>query len=294
MSESHERWYPTKRGDDQTLHELISLEDHIVISNPHQRNGKGGRPALVINNKKFLVQNLTQSVISIPWGVEIVWAVLTPRNITSESTIKKIVVGSLYCKPGSKKKTALLDHISEVYHMINKLYKQSVHWILAGDFNELKTGKILEISPNLRQVVTFPTRYNPPAILDKIITSLHKYYQVPDIKPPLDNDPDKNGKPSDHTIVEMKPISSINNKPARETHEITYRPITEAGMQNMQEWFQQGELDDGSHDNVHQSAKDLMDLLRKKTNDFFPLKKRKISSDNQPFFTEHLAKLKRK
>ena len=104
LSESHERWYPTKRGDDQTLNELISLEDHIVISNPHQRNGKGGRPALVINNKKFLVKNLTQSVISIPWGVEIVWAVLTPRNITSESTIKKIVVGSLYCKPGSKKK----------------------------------------------------------------------------------------------------------------------------------------------------------------------------------------------
>ena len=226
--------------------------------------------------------------------MEIVWAVLTPRNIISESTIKKIVGGSLYCKPGSKKNPALLDHISEVYHMLNKLYKQGVHWILAGDFNELKTEKILEISPNLRQVVTLPTRYNPPAILDKIITSLHKYYQDPDIKPPLDNDPDKNGKPSDHTIVEMKPISSINNKPARETHEIIYRPITEAGMQNMQEWLQQGELDEGSHDNVHQSAKDLMDVLRKKTNDFCPLKKIKISSDNQPFFTEHLAKLKRR
>ena len=40
LSERHERWYPTKRGDDQTLNELISLEDHIVISNPHLRNGK--------------------------------------------------------------------------------------------------------------------------------------------------------------------------------------------------------------------------------------------------------------
>ena len=136
ISESHERWYPTKRGEDQTLNELISLEDHIVISNPNQRKGKGGRPALVINNKKFHVLNITQSIIPIPWGVEIVWGILTPLNITSESAIKKIVVGSLYCKPGSKKKTALLDHISEVYHILNKRYNQGLHWILAGDFNE--------------------------------------------------------------------------------------------------------------------------------------------------------------
>ena len=51
MSESHERWYPTKKGDDQTLNELIKLDDHIVISNPNQRKGKGGRPALIVNNK---------------------------------------------------------------------------------------------------------------------------------------------------------------------------------------------------------------------------------------------------
>ena len=86
----------------------------------------------------------------------------------------------------------------------------------------------------------------------------------------------------------------MNNKPARETHEIKYRPITEAGMQNMQEWLQQGELDEGSHDNIHQSANYLIDLLRKKTNDFFPLKKRKISGDNNSLFTEHLAKHKRR
>ena len=107
LSESHERTYPTKNGDKQTLSEIIDLDDYIVISNPFQRKDKGGRPALVINNQKYQVQNLTQTDISIPWGVEIVWAVLTPLNNTFESSIQKIIVGSLYCKPGSHKKKLL-------------------------------------------------------------------------------------------------------------------------------------------------------------------------------------------
>ena len=295
MSESHERWYCTNRGEDQTLENIINLEDHIVISNPSQRKGKGGRPALVINNVKYTVQNLTQSEIVIPWGVEIVLAVITPLNVTQESKIQKIVLGSLYCKPGSKKKTALLNHISEVYQILNGKYNKGLHWILAGDFNDLKIQSILDITPSLKQVVTQPTRFNPPAILDKIITSLHNYYQVPEVKPPLDNDPDKNGKPSDHNIVEMRPVNVVNNKPARSTTEFTYRPITERGMQQMQEWFESRELNVSSHgENPHERAEEIMKVLKEKTNEFFPTKTRKIRSDNQPFFNEKLATQKRK
>ena len=41
-----------KKGENQTLNELISLKDHVVISNPNQRKGKGGRHAVVINKNK--------------------------------------------------------------------------------------------------------------------------------------------------------------------------------------------------------------------------------------------------
>ena len=61
--------------------------------------------------KKFIVENLTQTVLSIPWGVEAVWAVLTPKNINNSSKVKKIMVGSIYSKPDSRKKSILLDHI---------------------------------------------------------------------------------------------------------------------------------------------------------------------------------------
>ena len=84
LSESWER-------ENLRLDQIITLEDHQIISNVYQRTGVGGRPAIIVNNKKFLVENLTNTVVNIPYGVEIVWALLTPRNITPTSIIKKIV-----------------------------------------------------------------------------------------------------------------------------------------------------------------------------------------------------------
>ena len=47
ISESHDR-------DKKRLEDNIILDDHTVISNIYQRsvNEKGGRPALIVNNKK--------------------------------------------------------------------------------------------------------------------------------------------------------------------------------------------------------------------------------------------------
>ena len=78
MSESWER-------EELTLNEVIKLNDYSIISNVFQRKGQGGRPAIIANTKKFHVENLTQTVIDIPWGVEAVWAVLTPKNVTNAS-----------------------------------------------------------------------------------------------------------------------------------------------------------------------------------------------------------------
>ena len=70
-----------------------------------------------------------------------------------------------------------------------------------------------------------------------IATITTAYYQEPKILPPLDNDPDKNGKPSDHNIVIMSAINVINNKPARTTKEVICRPLTEAGYSKMEDWL---------------------------------------------------------
>ena len=187
MSESWER-------PEFTLSELIQLEDFTVISNPHQRVGVGGRPALVINTKHYYVRNLTNSLIEIPWGVEATWAILTPKNVTIASKIQKIAVCSLYCKPNSKMKTRLLDHISVAYSIISSKFPTGLHFILAGDTNELKLDSILQLSPRMKQMVVWITRMDPPRMLDPIITTLGCYYHVPESLAPLGAFPTLMGK----------------------------------------------------------------------------------------------------
>ena len=93
------------------------------------------------------------------------------------------------------------------------------------------------MSSSLCQVVKVITRTNPDAILDKIVTTLEKFYLPPYTLPPLDNDEPGNGKPSDHLIVVWRPINQLEDyKPEQKV--ITYRPMPESGMAQFKIWLQ--------------------------------------------------------
>ena len=288
LSESWER-------ENLTLENVINIENFKVISNVSQRSGSGGRPAIIVNTQKYQVENLTQSIVSIPWGVEAVWAVLTPKNVSNDSKIQKIVVGSIYSKPDSRKKTLLLDHITQVYSQMNTKYKKGLHWLICGDTNELKLDPILQLNPNMKQVVQNPTRLDPPRILDPIITTLSDFYQLPECLEPLDADPESNGKPSDHLMVVMEPISQINNKPGRTKKSFTFRPFTEDRLQKMHEWIEQESWVKVAHEtSAHLKMEMFQNILVKKYQECFPEKTRTVSSDDQPFYTQKLENLKRR
>ena len=155
ISESHDR--ESKRLEDHMI-----IPTHTIISNLYQRNikEKGGCPAIVANKDKYTIENLPNTSINIPWGVEVTWALLTPKNVPKDSIIKKIFLVALYVKPGSKKKTVTTNHIAEVYNCLNTKYGKGTFWILAGDTNELKLGPILALSSKLKSVVKKPTRIN--------------------------------------------------------------------------------------------------------------------------------------
>ena len=288
MSESWERDY-------LPLNRIIKLEDHTVISNVSQRSGKGGRPAIIANSRKFYVQNVTNTLVQIPWGVEAVWCVLTPKNVTHNSKIQKIACCAIYSKPSSNRKTLLLDHISDAYNVLSTKYGRGLHFIMAGDTNDLKLDSILSLSPNLVQIVRNWTRLNPPAILDPVIMTLSHLYQEPLCLEPLDADPDKNGTKSDHRIVLGKPINIIDNKCARQTREVKIRPFPESGICKLRDWFI-----DQTWDNVykvesaHDKAQNFQNILMEKLEEIFPEKSRKINSDDQPWVTFKLKKLDRK
>ena len=279
MSESWERQY-------LPLHDLLKLEDHTVISNVNQRVGVGGRPAIIANHRKFHVQNITNTLVQIPWGVEAVWGVLTPKNVTHNSKIQKIVCCAIYSKPDSKKKTLLLDHISDAFNILNTKYGRGVHFIFAGDTNDLKLDNILSLSPSLVQIVKQWTRMAPPAILDPVIMSLSNLYQEPVCLEPLDADEDKVGTKSDHRIVIARPITVINNRCTRQTRVVRVRPFPRSAIEKMKEWFIDMAWDAVYNEvSAHQKAEKFQDILMAKLSQIFPEKLRKINSDDQPWVT---------
>ena len=82
------------------------------------------------------------------------------------------------------------------------------------------------------------------------------------VLPPLDSDPDKDGKPSDHKIVKMKPINTIDNISARNKRQVTFRPTPKSGLDKVVKW-----ADEQKWENVinvtltHHKASNLQDTL---------------------------------
>ena len=288
MSESWERY-------NFTLDELVKLENYKIISNVHQRLSVGGRPAIFVNESKYDVMNLTNTHINIPWGVEAVWCLLTPKITTNDSKIQKIAVCSFYSKPNSRKKSLLLDHISEAYHWLKTKYPKGLHFVIGADSNDLKLDNILSLDKNFVQMVRKPTRFNPPAILDPVITSLSSYYQEPEILRPLDSDQDQMGSQSDHMIVLVTPINTINNQSARYQRIIRVRPLTTSGLNLFKSWLVDHDWSNvTSAVTVHEKAKIFQDELVRQLEICLPEKELKISSVDQPWFTSKLKKIDRR
>ena len=174
-------------------------------------------------------------------------------------------------------------------------YGQGLQFIIAGDTNRLNLSPILNLSPSLKQVVQTATRLNPPVILDPIITTMKKLYQPPVTKPPLNNDEDKQGKPSDHLVVVMYPINAQLGCPPRQTRIVECRPLPQSGINKMGEWIQKQTWNEIYQcNNANQKAEMLQSMLLRKLDEFLPVKSTKFTSDDKPWATYQIKELDRK
>ena len=283
----------TWERQNQPLDKLFErLDNYVVVSNPFVRKGAGGKVAVIVNSAKFKVD---KPDIAIPWGVEAVITILTPVEVNNSSVVKRIAAVAFYSKPASRKKTVLLDFLAETYHFISAQYSGEIKWIFAGDKNELNISDVLNLSPELKQCVDQPTRLTPPAVIDVVITDLHPWYQRPVCEAALDVDEDAVGAPSDHLMVVMQPVSNFHNKKNRLKKHVEYRPLNELGYNTMGE-----RLKCYSWDNVKsiKAASDQMETFQNELfnmfTESFPLKSKTFFTETQPFYTDKLAKLKRK
>ena len=268
MSESWDR-------DSLGLETVIHMDGFRVIKNVLQRKGKGGKPALIIKESNYFIKELCPDVITVPPGVEAVWALLTPKSGGSKANIRHIAVCSYYYTVKTTR-SQFIDHISEAFNILCAKYSPGLEFILAGDTNRLNMKSILNLSPNLKQQVKVPTRMNPDAILDTITSTLSAYYQDPFTLAPLDNDNPNNGKPSDHLIVVWKPINASVPK-TKVYKEVSYRPLPESGLLLFGNWLKSQSWDTVSmSETAHEKAKNLQNLLLEGIDNFLPVKNVRI------------------
>ena len=271
------------------ISDLIDIEGYRWVKNVVQRKRKGGKPAILVDEKNFYIKELSPEIITVPINVEAVWILLTPKNSTVNSRIKHIAVASVYYSSTQTRKSDFLDHISEAYSILCSKYGSNLKFLIAGDVNRLNIKPILNLSPDLQQVVKVITRRNPDATLDVIITNIQSFYQPPSTLEPLDNDEDVSGKPSDHLIVKMEPLS--NEKPNR----IKYRPFPDSAIREMGQCIQsQSWHDIFVLDSPNLKAETFENMIMDKVNFFFPEKSIKLSENDKPWVDSQLIKQDRK
>ena len=102
--------------------------------------------------------------------------------------------------------------------------------------------------------------------------------------PPLDPDPDTNGKPADHLIVVMRPVNALNNQ-----------PLPQSGMSKFHSWIQEQNWKEVlEEDSVDKKGEVLHNMIYNELEEVCPEKTQKISSGDRPWFTEQLKGIKRK
>ena len=150
----------------------------------------------------------------------------------------------------------------------------------------MNLSPILNLSPDLHQVVKIPTRLNPDRILDPIITNLRKYYCEPTTKPPINPDANKKGKPSDHLVVLMEPITATLQIQPRVYKTIETRPINFEGLQKFANWVENCSWADlYKCKDSNMKAEMFQTTLLEKYQECFPVKIVKISCEDKPWFS---------
>ena len=192
-----------KAAHANSIEEALEIHGIQYISTPRPNRRGGGAAITLISDSPFALTKLDISVMAGQQPLEVCWGLLRPKNPTGH--IKCIIVCAFYLPPHSRKKSALVEHISVNYFCLKSQYPDSA-FILGGDKNDLNTQLLLDIDPSFRQIVSNPTYRQ--SVLDVLVTDIGQYYLVPIIRPPVQPDNPQAAAPSDHSIAFARTKSS--------------------------------------------------------------------------------------
>ena len=213
------------------------------------------------------------------------WIVLRP--VWLPRTISRIAVACVYIPPSVNMETvnSFCDYFCYCYDKL-KSESPSTAIIAAGNFNPNSNGlniRTITRQCHIKQIVKSSTRGN--ALLDLIITDIHKFNEDPEVLPPLGS--------SDHRRIVWKPKNRnlLGNKKGKRTITVV-RPLRDPSMvlfeQFIREYnwsfiFNAVDADDGVR-LFFEATSSILDT-------FFPCKSIKVYEDDKPYITGRMKEM---
>ena len=268
------------------IDEMMEMDgiSYLSTARPDRR---GGGCAITANSAWY---HLKEIKLENPDNLEVTFAVLRPKDVQSPQFV--IILCAIYSPPNSRKKSKLIDFISNNYNQLKSSKYPSAYFCLGGDINDLKIDLLLNISPKFRQIVKLPTRGTK--ILDVIVTDLWEFYQEPIILPPLLPDVIGVGSPSDHSVPFAQKYTDrrILRKPNYIKKAI--RPFPDSGILEFGRWIQNKDFTEVIETvSTTEKVEALDHILSSKVNDIFPEKIVKIYHQDKEWMNSELRILRR-
>ena len=233
-------------------------------------DGRRGGGVCVYVNDRMPVVHLKE--LSHP-EVESLWLLIKPKRLPRG--FNSIILAAIYHPPKSDDR-ALLTHLIESLDSTLTSYPASAI-IIAGDFNQFRHSQICN-SFSLKQVVKQARRGSN--ILGKIFTNASKFYNVPEILPPVGF--------SDHNSVLIKPLKQCMNsrstRMVRDTRSPNRKLVSEA-LSSIN-WSPLYKMD-SCNDKFHYFSFIVNGIV----NQYLPMKRIKLDSSDKPWVTTEIKRL---
>ena len=235
--------------------------DQIVVAE--------GACAFDVNNR-FPVFHLED--ISVP-DIESIWLLLKPSRLPRG--FDSIILRAIYHPPRNDDRS-LLAHIMESLDRV-LASNPGAAVILTGDFKQFKHRQLC-CSFSLKQIVKRPTRGSN--VLDKIFTNFSKFYNVPDVVPPVGF--------TDHnsaTLLLLTPLNHCKNlgtvRFIRDAHPANRRLIAE--VLSHINWSPMYHMN-SCNDQFQYFSSVVNDIIEK----YLPLKRMKLDSSDKPWISSEI------
>ena len=278
------------RRHQRAIEEMLEMKGIKYISTPRVGGRRGGGVAIAYSPENFQVSKLN---VEVPSPLECLFALIKPSSQIGRT--RKTIAICFYSPPRSKSNTKLLDLLSEQIGRLRTEHKEC-GIIICGDRNNLPVERLLAVDPALRQIVKFNTNKNQDKVLDIICTDLSSGFQEPTKLPAIKVDEGRDGVPSDHWGVEVRPrtnLSTTKAAPPKQTVFVRRMPdslVATFGLKLAgQDW--DSCLRDGMTSSEMATAFEVQ--AGKIVNEQFPLKKVTVTQGELPYFNEELRTLRR-